>query len=75
MPDDAKRAMDRFYVHSEEFWGRQRKWAVFERLSTSERYRRCSEFYETSGPADKLCARMNADWRRYESAMREKVPA
>jgi hypothetical protein len=63
--------MDRFYVHSEEFWGCSRKWAVFERLPWPDKWRRASRFYETSGPAERLRDRMNADWGRYLIAMQE----
>jgi hypothetical protein len=66
---------ERFYVHSEEFWGYPpRKWAVFERLALG-RWKRVSKFFKDSGDADKLCARMNADNERYQSALLESCRA
>lgn len=63
--------MEKFYVHSEEFWGGTRQWAVFERLPWPDRWKRVSKFFTTSTPAEKLRDRMLADRRRYELAMLE----
>jgi hypothetical protein len=62
---------DKFYVHSEEFWGYpSRRWAVFERTEAwSGRWKRVSKFFLTSRPVEKLRDRMLADWTRYERAM------
>lgn len=67
--------MEKFYVHSEEFWGSTRQWAVFERLPWPDRWRRVSKFFLTPRPAEKLLDRMLADQRRYEQAMYEKRAA
>jgi hypothetical protein len=67
--------VEKFYVHSEEFWGGTRQWAVFERLPWPNRWRRASRFYVTSAPADKMRDRMNADWNRYQAAMADKLTA
>jgi hypothetical protein len=65
--------MDRFYVHSEEFWGGTRQWVVFERLPYPDKWRRVSKFFKKAKPAEKICARMIVDQKRYEAAMRDKV--
>ncbi len=63
--------MEPFYVHSVEFWGGLRKWAVFERQHRG--WRQVSErtwFRRESAEKDR--DRRNADWRRYRVAMWDK---
>jgi hypothetical protein len=53
---------DKFWVRREEVWGGGYHWAIVDR---TKRY----GGFTKEAAARKLCARMNVDWQRYQSAM------
>lgn len=55
----------KFYVSSEEFWGQRRGWFVADRVAG----KRSSKHFRSEAQARAMCARMEADWERYQTAM------
>lgn len=61
----------RFYVWRNDVWGGGSVWTVYERQNR----RRASRAFKSPEAAERMCARMNADYERYCNAMWEKHDA
>lgn len=55
----------KYYVRREECWGGTYVWSVADRSTRV----RASKYFKAEAPARAMCARMSADWERYQRAM------